>query len=219
MWRDGREVEGERLLSVCRGLNPYPGFESQSLRHKGSGARSSMDRVSPSEGEGWWFEPTRARQFLDGRPLPHDDGFMKLALEQARRAERAGEVPVGAVVVIGGQVISRGRNVREARNDVAGHAEIVALRRAARSRRDWRFDGATVYVTLEPCPMCVGAMLSVRVKRLVYGAADPRAGAAGTVLNLADYPGLPHHLDVVSGIRADECAQLMRTFFARRRVH
>lgn len=176
-----------------------------------------MDRVSPSEGEGWWFEPTRARQFHDGRPQPHDDGYMRLALEQARRAERAGEVPVGAVVVLDGQVLGRGRNTRQARHDILGHAEIVALRQAARVRKDWRLDGATVYVTLEPCPMCVGAMLSARVQRLVYGAVDPRAGAAGSVLNLADYPGLPHHLEVVADARLEECARILRDFFEQRR--
>lgn len=176
-----------------------------------------MDRVSPSEGEGWWFEPTRARQFLDGVPQPQDDGFMDQALEQARRAERAGEVPVGAVVVLDGEVVGQGRNTRRAQHDILGHAEVVALRRAARVRRDWRLQGATLYVTLEPCPMCVGVMLSARVARLVYGAADPRAGAAGSVLNLADYPGLPHHIEVVTDTRHEECAQILRNFFRQRR--
>jgi tRNA(adenine34) deaminase len=154
---------------------------------------------------------------FEDRPDPVDDGFMQLALRQARLASRHGEVPVGAVVVLAGKVVGRGRNDRERRRDVLGHAEIRALRGASRTLGDWRLEGSTVYVTLEPCPMCVGAMLSARVGRVVYGAPDPRAGAAGSVLNLADYPGLPHHLTVVGNVRVEESGLLLKEFFAARR--
>lgn len=130
---------------------------------------------------------------------------------------RRGEVPVGAAVVRGNRLLCVGRNNRQARKSMLGHAEIVALTRATRILGDWRLDGVTVYVTLEPCPMCVGAMLSSRVSRLVYGTCDPLAGAAGSVLNLADYPGLPHHMEVLGNVCGEEAAALLKEFFATRR--
>lgn len=146
-----------------------------------------------------------------------DRGFMEAALQAARRAARRGDVPVGAVVVIEERVVARGWNTREARRDFLGHAEVTALRKACRKYGDWRLDGSTVYVSLEPCPMCVGSMLQARVARVVYGAADPRCGAVGSIVNLADYPGMNHHMEVLGGVAATESQALLEEFFRERR--
>ncbi len=148
-----------------------------------------------------------------------DAHWMGLALEQARLAAAAGEVPVGAVVVKKGQVIATGRNAPIASHDPTAHAEVVALREAARVTGNYRLDGCTLYVTLEPCAMCSGAMLHARVDRVVYGAADPRTGAAGSVLNLFDHAQLNHQTQVSSGVLADECGQLLKDFFKPRRIN
>jgi tRNA(adenine34) deaminase len=143
---------------------------------------------------------------------------MDLALAEARRAGAAGEVPVGAVVVArGARVIAAAGNEREATGDPTAHAEILALRRAAAETGSWRLSDATLYVTLEPCPMCAGALVAARVGRLVFATADPKAGACGSLYNLCCDPRLNHELPVVSGVRADEAAQLLRDWFAPRR--
>jgi tRNA(adenine34) deaminase len=146
-----------------------------------------------------------------------DIGFMRRALELAREAEAAGEVPVGAVLVKDGAIIAEGRNAPVASDDPTAHAEIVALREAAAKLGNYRLPGTTLYVTLEPCPMCAGAMVHARVERLVYAAADPRTGAAGTVFDLTNSAALNHRLVVEGGVLAEKSAALLRDFFGRRR--
>ena len=143
---------------------------------------------------------------------------MAVALEEARAAEAAGEVPVGAVVVVDGEIVARAHNDRQSTSDPSAHAELLALRAACASAGSWRLPGATVVVTLEPCPMCAGALSAARVERVVFGAADPKAGALGSLYNLAADPRLPHQFDVVPGVMADECADVLATFFAGRRA-
>ena len=142
-----------------------------------------------------------------------DDTFMALALDEARTAAEIGEVPIGAVVVCEGAVVASGCNRREVDHDPAGHAEFIAIREAARKLERWRLSDCTVYVTLEPCPMCAGLMHQARVARCVYGAADPKAGALGTLYDLANDERLNHRFDVTSGIRAEESAALLKEFF------
>ena len=146
---------------------------------------------------------------------------MRLALGQAAGLIASGDdadVPVGAVVLDAeGEVIASGRNQREANGDPTAHAEIVALRRAAASRDRWRLDGCTLVVTLEPCTMCAGAAAAARLDRLVYGAADPREGAAGSLWDVLRDRRLPHRVEVIGGVLEDECADLLRRFFARQR--
>lgn len=144
---------------------------------------------------------------------------MRLALSEARAAAEAGEVPVGAVVVKDGQVIARGRNAPIEGHDPTAHAEIVALRAAARVLGNYRLDGCTLYVTLEPCAMCSGAMLHARLARVVFGTTDPKTGAAGSVLDLFAQPRLNHQTEVARGVLAAECASLLREFFKERRVN
>jgi tRNA(adenine34) deaminase len=146
-----------------------------------------------------------------------DARFMAEALEEARRAAAAGEVPVGAVVVLDGRVIGRGYNAPIAACDPTAHAEIVALRAAAREAGNYRLPGSTLYVTVEPCPMCCGALLHARVARLVFGAADPKAGAVQSLYRLLEDPRLNHAVAVTGGVLGDACAALLREFFAARR--
>jgi tRNA(adenine34) deaminase len=146
-----------------------------------------------------------------------DVAIMKLALAEARAAGARGEIPVGAVVVVDGEAVAAAGNEREATGDPTAHAEILALRRAAQALGGWRLGGATVYATLEPCPMCAGALLAARVARLVFGAADPKAGACGSLYNLCVDPRLNHELSVVPGVRAVEASALLRDWFAARR--
>ena len=148
---------------------------------------------------------------------PTDDELMGLALEEARLAADAGEVPVGALVVVGGEVVARARNRRQADHDPTAHAELLALRAACGESGSWRLPGAQVIVTLEPCPMCAGALLAARVGRVVFGAPDPKAGALGSLYNLGADPRLPHEMEVRAGIRAAECGALLAEFFAGRR--
>ena len=142
---------------------------------------------------------------------------MGLALDQARRAGAAGDVPVGAVVVSGDAVIGAAGNAREATGDPTAHAEILALRQAAAALDSWRLSDATLYVTLEPCPMCAGALIAARLGRLVFGTPDPKAGACGSLYNLCVDPRLNHELPVVAGVRAGEAARLLSEWFAARR--
>ena len=146
-----------------------------------------------------------------------DDDVMDIALAEARAAAAEGEVPVGAVCLVDGQVVSRRHNERERVHDPTAHAELLALREAAASVGEWRLRDATVVVTLEPCPMCAGALVAARVGRLVYGAADPKAGACGTLYNLCADPRLNHEIAVTGGVRAAECGALLTSFFADRR--
>jgi tRNA(adenine34) deaminase len=146
-----------------------------------------------------------------------DEEAMLVALVEAGHAAALGDVPVGAVVVIGDRVVGRGRNEREGRNDPTAHAEILALRAAATATGSWRLSDATVVVTLEPCPMCAGALVASRVGRLVFGAADPKAGACGSLYNLCADPRLNHELPVTRGVLADAGARLLEEFFSGRR--
>lgn len=140
--------------------------------------------------------------------------FMRMALEEARAAAGIGEVPIGAVVVCDGKVVARGSNRREVDADPTAHAELIAVREAARILGRWRLEGCAVYVTLEPCPMCAGALHAARVDRCVYGAVDPKAGALGTLYDIASDERLNHRYEVVAGVLADESAALLREFFA-----
>jgi len=149
--------------------------------------------------------------------LADDETAMHGALSEARRAFDEGEVPVGCVIVREGVVIGRGRNQVERMKDATAHAEIVAIGAASSALDSWRLDECTLYVTLEPCAMCAGAIVLSRVGRLVYGALDPKAGACGSVLNVIDTPGLNHAPAVTSGVRADEAGALLSHFFDRRR--
>ena len=147
-----------------------------------------------------------------------DDAAMALAMDEARAALAHGDVPIGAVVVdANGQVIARAHNEREHRGDPTAHAEILALRAAAEQLGTWRLTGATLFVTLEPCPMCAGALVAGRVERVVFGAADPKAGATGSLYNLCADPRLNHEVGVTHGVRAAEAADLLRSFFAGHR--
>jgi tRNA(Arg) A34 adenosine deaminase TadA len=146
-----------------------------------------------------------------------DDELMALAIEEARAAAAAGDVPIGAVVAVGGEVIARGHNERELRPDPTAHAELLALGRAATALGTWRLTDATLVVTLEPCPMCAGALVASRLGRLVYGAADLKAGAVGSLYNLCADPRLNHEVAWTAGVRADECGSLLTSFFAERR--
>ncbi|MGQ0745016.1 MAG: tRNA adenosine(34) deaminase TadA [Acidimicrobiales bacterium] len=139
---------------------------------------------------------------------------MTAALAEAALAPAHGDVPVGAVVVIGGQVVSRAHNRREVDGDPTAHAEILALRAAAVAIGSWRLAGTTIYVSLEPCPMCAGALVAARVDRLVFGAADPKAGACGSLYNLVVDPRLNHQVQVVPAVMGDEASALLREFFA-----
>ncbi len=146
-----------------------------------------------------------------------DSIFMTRAQELAREAERAGEVPVGAVIVKDAAIVGEGWNRPISTNDPTAHAEIVAMRAAAQNLGTYRLLDTTLYVTLEPCPMCAGAMVHARVKRLVYAASDPRAGAAGTIFNIVQHPSLNHRVECESGLMADECSTMLRAFFQGRR--
>jgi tRNA(adenine34) deaminase len=153
--------------------------------------------------------------------LPQDEidrRWMSEAIELARRALESMDVPVGALVVRDQHVIGRGWNQREQLQDPTAHAEMIALTAAAQAAGHWRLEGCTLYVTLEPCAMCAGALVLARVKRLVYGAADPKAGACGSLYSITQDPRLNHRVETVAGVRAGPCAELLREFFRRQRA-
>jgi tRNA(adenine34) deaminase len=143
--------------------------------------------------------------------------FMRRALAAAEEAAGRGEVPVGAVVVVGGEIVAIAHNERETGSDPTAHAEILALRRAAAALGSWRLTGADLYVTMEPCPMCAGALVNARLRRLYFGCDDPKAGAVRTLYSLVDDPRLNHRVEVVPGVLAAEGAALLRSFFSRLR--
>ena len=143
--------------------------------------------------------------------------FMGFALAEAEAATVSGDIPVGAVAVLDGAIVGRGRNERELRRDPTAHAEMLALRQASEALGSWRLGGVTLYCTLEPCPMCAGALVLARVSRLVYGADDPKTGAAGSIIDLLRMPALNHRVEVVRGVSAEECEAQLRRFFARLR--
>lgn len=145
-------------------------------------------------------------------PTP-DSEYMRIALHEAKLAGDEGEVPVGAVVVCDGRIIGRGRNACERLNDATAHAEMIAITAASQALGTWRLEDCTLYVTLEPCPMCMGACLNARVKRLVYGAFEPKAGACGSVVDLRAPPRYNHTIDATSGVLGQESSDLLKAFF------
>ena len=147
-----------------------------------------------------------------------DERFMRAAIEAARIAEENGDVPIGAVIVCQGRIIAKAYNQREQLQDPTAHAEIVALTQAAEFVGSWRLEGCTMYVTLEPCCMCAGALVLARMDRLVYGCDDPKAGACKSLYNIVQDERLNHRLEVTSGVLADECSHQLQEFFAKRRI-
>jgi tRNA(adenine34) deaminase len=150
-------------------------------------------------------------------PQMIDESYLRAAIDEALAAERDGEVPVGAVVVFEGAIVGRGNNRVLRDSDPTAHAEIVALRAAGQALGNYRLENCTLYVTLEPCAMCAGAILHARIKRLVYAATDPKAGACGSVLSVMNHPQLNHKVEVEAGLLAEECGALLTNFFRARR--
>ncbi|MDA8210822.1 MAG: tRNA adenosine(34) deaminase TadA [Clostridia bacterium] len=147
----------------------------------------------------------------------NDDHYMRLALTEAEKAFALGEVPIGAVIVRDGEIIAKGHNFRELGKDPTAHAELMAIQIAARKLGGWRLTRTTLYVTVEPCPMCAGAIVQARIPRVVYGARDPKAGAVDSLFDLLRHPGLNHQVEVTAGVLADECAGIMQRFFRKLR--
>lgn len=146
-----------------------------------------------------------------------DLNMMKRAIELAKKAAAIGEVPIGAVIYKNSKIIAEGYNIRESASDPTGHAELIAIAKAGKSLGDWRLTDCTLAVTLEPCPMCAGALVNARLSRLIYGAADPKAGACHTLYEIPDDDRLNHRVTMISGVLADECRKLLRDFFQQRR--
>jgi len=143
--------------------------------------------------------------------------FMQKAIEEAAKAEAMGEVPVGAVLVVRDRIIAKEHNEKETRQDPTAHAEIIVIKQASKKFGSWRLNDADIYVTVEPCPMCLGAMLQARIRRLFFGAPDPKAGAAGSVVDLTAYSDFNHQIEVVGGILEEDCRRLIQDFFKRKR--
>ncbi|WP_243293080.1 tRNA adenosine(34) deaminase TadA [Bacillus sp. FJAT-47783] len=146
-----------------------------------------------------------------------DDYYMGLAIEEAKRAEAIGEVPIGAILVMDDEVVARAHNLRETSQRSVAHAEVLVIDKACQKLGTWRLEKSTLYVTLEPCPMCAGAIVLSRVDRVVYGATDPKAGCAGTLMNLLSEERFNHQAEVVSGVRQEECSHLLSSFFKQLR--
>ena len=142
-----------------------------------------------------------------------DIKFMQMAIEEARKAEAIGEVPIGAIIVYEGEVISKAHNLRETEQSAVAHAELLAIEKACKKMQTWRLEEATLYVTLEPCAMCSGAIILSRIPKVVYGATDPKGGCAGTFMNLLQDSRFNHQSEIVSGVLAEECGMLLSTFF------
>jgi len=147
-----------------------------------------------------------------------DEDFMRDALRQAKKAEAADEVPIGAVVVRNGRIIAKAYNQVELLKDATAHAEMLALTQAEEAVGDWRLTDCDLYVTKEPCVMCAGALVHVRVRRVIFGCSDPRSGAAGGLINLLQHPALNHHCDITAGVLQNECGMLLQTFFKQKRA-
>lgn len=153
----------------------------------------------------------------NGLSRQEDAYYMGLALEEAEKAAALGEIPIGAVLVQEGEVISRAHNLREMNQDATAHAEVLVIREACAKLKRWRLSGCTLYVTVEPCPMCSGAIVNGRIDRVVYGCPDVKAGGAESIFNIITNPNLNHCAEVTSGVLEEDCAQVMKTFFQRRR--
>jgi tRNA(adenine34) deaminase len=169
--------------------------------------------VSPSEGEGCPFEP--GREHVPRADAASEEAYLRRAMALADQAAAAGDVPIGAVLVVDGRVFEA-RNEKEQRSDPTAHAELLAIRAAAAALGRWRI-GGTLYVTKEPCPMCAGALAAARIERLIYGCRDPKGGAAGSVIDILGSAAVNHRVEVVDGVLAEETAAQLREFFARRR--
>lgn len=155
--------------------------------------------------------------FTCGDRMIDDEKYMKLALIEAQKAFELGEVPIGAILIFEDEVIAAGHNMRETWNDATAHAEMVVIKKACEKLKRWRLSGTTLYVTVEPCPMCAGALVMSRVDRVVYGATDYKAGAVESVFNIVDHQALNHQVAVTAGVLADDCRMLMKKFFRERR--
>ena len=205
--RDGRAAEGAGLLNLCT----RKGIEgSNPSLSTGLAPLAQLDRALDYESKGRRFESSRERLHPQN---PIDESMMRRALALAEEAALRGEVPVGAVVAFEGRIIGEGMNLRESERDPLGHAELMALRGAAAALGAWRLEGATLYVTLEPCAMCAGALIQGRLARVVFGAADPKAGAAGSLYDLLSDPRHNHQVAITSGVLASESAELLSKFF------
>ncbi len=161
----------------------------------------------------WITILVRILVYMEKRELNDDEKYMKEAIKQARKAYKIGESPIGCVIVYQNKIIARGYNRRNIDKTTLGHAEITAIRKASKVIGDWRLEDCTIYVTLEPCQMCAGAIVQARIPRVVIGAMNPKAGCAGSVLNLLEIPQFNHQCDVERGVLADECSGLMSSFF------
>lgn len=201
------------------------------MEEKDDGRRIVLNGAAQAEGSGGAVSIPEARvvvapivatdriaPIVDAPVLARDRFFMGLALDAAERARQAGEVPVGAVVVRGDDVVATGFNHPIGGHDPSAHAEMVALRAAAQRLQNYRLPGCDLYVTLEPCPMCAGAIMHARIGRVIFGARDPKTGAAGSVVDLFAESRLNHHASVTAGVMEDECATRLRSFFAERRL-
>ena len=201
-WREFLEVLGDLSVEEAEAIG---------TRQTEEGSRAGHPRG------GWRFDLLEELGIHQSGGVT-DEHFMEEALRQARKAAAKGEVPVGAVLVVNGAVLTKAHNQVEELKDATAHAEMLVVTAAAGEIGDWRLNEATVYVTKEPCPMCAGAMVLSRVKRVVYGASDPKGGAAGGALNLLQFEGLNHKCEIRSGVRAEECRDLLRDFFKKKRV-
>jgi len=157
------------------------------------------------------------KYFMEARKMLSHEAFMREALMEAEKAFAENEVPIGAVIVKDGQIVGRGRNQRETLHDPTAHAEIMALRDAGKNMGSWRLSGAAIYVTIEPCPMCAGALINSRIDTLVYGADEPKFGSAGSQLNLLQYPGFNHQVKIIGPVLEEECKTIMQKFFQKLR--
>ena len=142
-----------------------------------------------------------------------DEAYMKLAIREAKKARAIGEVPIGCIIVYEDKIIARGYNKRVAKKSVLAHAEILAIKNACKKIGDWRLEGCTMYITLEPCPMCAGAIIQARIPRVVIGSLNPKAGCAGSVLDMMHVEGFNHQVDVTTGVCDEECSEMMKGFF------
>ena len=149
--------------------------------------------------------------------MSDDQKYMKIALSEAKTAAEIGEIPIGAVLVLDGEIIAKAHNMREIWQDATAHAETIVIREACKKLKRWRLTGATLYVTIEPCPMCAGAIVMSRISRLVYGSPDSKAGAAESLFNVVNNPALNHMVEVTSGVCSEECTQVMKDFFKKKR--
>jgi tRNA(adenine34) deaminase len=210
-------VEKLLLLNITkemkRNIRKIPKFKNEDEEREFWSKHNSTDYID-------WKKGKRAKlpSFKQSTNINSNEHFMRLAIDQAKIAEENGDVPIGAVIVYKEQIIAKAYNQREQLKDPTAHAEIIALTQAAAALENWHLNGCTIYVTLEPCPMCAGALVLSRIDRLVYGCDDPKTGACKSLYNIVQNDRLNHRVEVSSGILADECSQQLQEFFKRRRT-